>query len=444
MHDPDEDHRQAVALFRYGLIADLVHLPAGSPGITARLQAKAAADYAIPGSRRRRIAAETLRDWLKRYRKGGFEALLPKPRADRGQPRRLADATAEALIALKEQHPRLSVRLIIERARASGAIPADRPVPASTVHRLFTREGLMARKTDAPAGTDRRRFAFQHAGELWMSDVMHGISAGDGQGRRRKTYLIAFIDDATRVIPYAAFAFAENTTTFLPVFRQALIRRGLPERLYVDNGANYRSRHLALVCAKLGVALIHARPYQPQGKGKIERFFRTLRATLLTQLTAADTASLEALNRRLWAFIEAEYHHSPHRGLEGRTPLEQWALAGERVRFPETDLEALFLFEARRRVMNDRTVSLQGHVYEVDAVLVGETVTLCYDPAAPPSRALAVLHQGRPAGQATPLDAYANTTVRRERPSWRLHTDTPPPEPAPSPLSLGAFPEETD
>jgi len=439
MPDSPDDYRQAVALFRYGLIADLVHLPPGSPGITDRLRAKAEQDYIIPGSRRSRVAAETLRDWLKRYRRGGFNALLPKPRTDRGQPRRLPEAVAEALISIKEQHPELSVRLVIERGRDSGRIPTDLPLPVSTVHRLFSREGLMVKKTDAPIGADRRRFAFQYAGELWMSDVMHGVSVGDGKGRRRKTYLIAFLDDATRVIPYAAFAFSENTAAFLPVFKQALIRRGLAQRLYVDNGANYRSRHLALVCAKLGVALIHSRPHQPQGRGKIERWFRTVRAQLLTRLTAADTASLEALNRRLWAYIEGEYHHTPHRGLDGRTPLEHWALVGDQVTFAEADLDDLFLFEAKRRVMNDRTVSLNGRVYEVDAVLVGETVTLRYDPAVPPTRPLAVVHQGQPAGQATPLDAYANTTVRRNRPSWRLETDTPAPEPAPSRLTLDAF-----
>ncbi|MGD8958089.1 MAG: DDE-type integrase/transposase/recombinase [Chromatiaceae bacterium] len=444
MHDPENDHRQAVALFRYGLIADLIHLPPGSPGISAQLRAKAEQEYTIPGSRRRRVAAETLRDWLKLYRRGGFDALLPKSRADRGQPRRLPDAVAETLIALKEQYPTLSVRLLIARARDNGAVPADQPLPTSTVYRLFHREGLMVKKTDSPTGTDRRRFAFRHAGELWMSDVMHGITVGDGHGKRRKTYLIAFLDDATRVIPYAAFAFSENTAAFLPVFKQALIRRGIPERLYVDNGANYRSRHLALVCAKLGVALIHARPHQPQGKGKIERFFRTLRATLLTQLSAEDSHNLETLNRRLWAFIEGEYHHNPHRGLDGQTPLEHWAQVGSQVRFPDGALDDLFLAEQKRRVMNDRTVSLHGRVYEVDAVLVGETVILRYDPSAPPGRPLAVWHHGKPAGQATILDAYANTTVRRDRPSSQLTTDKPAPEPAPSRLSLGAFSKGDD
>nr|WP_276569027.1 DDE-type integrase/transposase/recombinase [Thiocapsa imhoffii] len=115
---------------------------------------------------------------------------------------------------------------------------------------------------------DRRRFTFEQVGELWMSDVMHGPAVVVGDRVKRKTDLIAFIDDANRVIPYASFAFSENTRTFLPVLAQAILRRGLVQKLYVDNGANDRSKQLALVCANLGIALIHARPYQPQGKGR--------------------------------------------------------------------------------------------------------------------------------------------------------------------------------
>jgi transposase InsO family protein len=191
------------------------------------------------------------------------------------------------------------------------------------VHRLLARHGLMARSQEDPGERDRRRFAFAQAGELWMSDVMHGPSVAVDGRTRRKTYLIAFLDDATRVVPQAAFALSENTATFLPVLRQAIDKRGLPQRLYVDNGANYRSQHLALVCAKLSIALIHARPYHPQGKGKIERFFKTLRAQLLTRLTGEDTASLTALNRRLAAWIEGEYH--PTRPIAASTGRRPWS-----------------------------------------------------------------------------------------------------------------------
>jgi hypothetical protein len=299
------------------------------------------------------------------------------------------------------------------------------------VHRVLAREGLMRKRSDQPSTNDRRRFAFARAGELWMSDVMHGPAVTVDGRTRRKSYLIAFLDDATRVVPYAAFTLSENTAAFLPVFKQALSRRGLPARLYVDNGSNFRSHHLALVCAKLGIALIHARPYQPQGKGKLERWFRNVRAQLIAYLTPEDTTSLAALNRRLWAYVEGEYHHAPHRGLDGDTPLERWARSADAVHFPEPglDLDELFLFETTRRVQRDRTVSLAGVVYEVDAALVGEKVTLRYDPAAPPGRPVQVWHENRRLPDATPLDAYANCFVKRHRPSWNLQPDSPPPPP---------------
>jgi transposase InsO family protein len=438
MKKTDTDRRHEVALFRYGLIADLVHLPPGTKGLYRRLEDKAAKAYIIPGTSRTRVAAETLRDWLKRYRQGGFEALMPKARADRGRSRRLPAQVVDLLLSIKEGNPKLSVRLAIEQVRASGEVPAQLPLPPSTVHRLFVRHGLMQRPSDAPTDRDRRRFAFERAGQLWMSDVMHGPKVLVGDRTRRKTYLVAFIDDATRVIPYAAFALAENTQAFLPVLAQAILRRGYSERLYMDNGAAYRSHHLALVCAKLGIALIHARPYRPQGKGKMERWFLTLRSQLLSRLVPEDTASLEALNRRLWAWVEGEYHHSPHRGLNGQTPLQRWAQTAQDVRFPEPglDLKELFLFETVRKVQKDRTVSLNGVIYEVDAALVGEAVTLRYDPSAPAGRPVQVWHESRQIQLAKPVDLYANCFVKRDRPSRTLNPDTSAPEPAPSALAL--------
>jgi transposase InsO family protein len=210
---------------------------------------------------------DTIRDWLGLYRVGGFDALLPKPRKDAGRPRVLPDALVESLLTIKEQHRAYSVREVVRQAKAQGQVPAGICLPPSSVYRLFSQHGLMQKATEDPSNNDRRRFQFQKAGELWMSDVMHGPAVIFAGKRKAKAYLIAFLDDATRIIPFAAFALAENTEAFLGVFKQALLRRGLPRRLYVDNGSAYRSHQLEVVCAKLGITLIHARAYQPQGKG---------------------------------------------------------------------------------------------------------------------------------------------------------------------------------
>jgi transposase InsO family protein len=430
MDEQQRKRQEEVALFRYGAIADLVHLEPGTAGLYKRIKDKAKQLGPVPYSRKNQVAAETIRHWLKLYRKGGFDALRPKMRADSGKARRIPLPIVDRLITLKSTNPTWTIKQVIAKAREYPEVGQEHPLPFSTVHRLLQRQGLMD-KNRGPK-KDRRHFAFAKAGQLWMSDVMHGPTVFVERRRKRKTYLIAFLDDATRVVPFAAFALAENTTAFLPVLKQALMRRGIPERLYVDNGAAYRSKHLALVCARLGITLIHTRPYDAPAKGKQERWFRTVRMQLLPVLGDKDLDSLEALNRRLWAWVETEYHLNPHRGLDGQCPFDRWAQVSSDVRYagPQIDLDELFLFEARRKVRNDRTISLNGTLYEAEAHLVGSTVTLRYDPHAPTGRPIQVWLNGDRQKDATVVDAYQNCFVRRNSDDRnRLDSEGPTPTP---------------
>lgn len=405
-----------VALFRYSLIADLQHYPCGSTEVARLMRDKAEKTYVVPYSQRTRVAAETMRHWLKLYRRGGFDALKPRPRLDAGVSRTLPREVADAMCRLKEENPALSVQLLIRKAVTEGLVPRELPIPPSTVHRMLSNAGLM-RPAVISAALDHRRFGFETANDLWMSDVMHGPSVVVAGKTRRKSYLIAFIDDATRVVPFAAFALSESTAAFLPQLQQAIMRRGIPKRLYVDNGSAYRSQHLQLVCARLGITLIHARPYHPQAKGKQERWFRTVRLQLLPTLTAADTSSLAVLNARLWGWVEGEYHNTPHRGLEKVTPLEMWAQRAADVEHVggRPDLSDMFLFEQRRKVARDRTVSLEGRSYEVDAELVGTTVKLRYDPGAV-SQIQIWSADGKRHNDARLVDIYTNRLVKRAAP----------------------------
>ena len=409
-----DERRREIALFRYGVIADLVHIEPHHRGLYALLAKKAEHDYTIPGSLRRHVASETMRGWLRAYRLGGFDALAPRVRTDQGCSRSIPTHVVDLLCQMKEDSPELSVPALIKIVRADHAdvVTGEIVLPESTVHRVLARRGLMKKRPEDPTSKDRRRFEHESAGDLWMSDVMYGPKIRDA-GWQRQTYLIAFIDDATRVVPHASFTFSEGTISYLSVLEQAVRRRGIPKRLYVDNGSAYRARHLALVCAKLGVTLIHARPFSPQGKGKLERWFRTVRVQLLPTLLDADTRSLDALNQRLWTWIEDEYLDTPHRGLQDVTPREQWARAAHHVTLPTQDLTTLFLFEEKRKVQQDRTVSLHSVVFEVDAALVGQTVTLRYDPTHL-TRGVTVVVQGRAVGTAKRVDAYANCFVRRD------------------------------
>jgi transposase InsO family protein len=431
----DQKRRESIALFRHALIGDLVH---ERQGLYAKLRAKAERDYEIPFSRRRRVAVETLRDWLRAYRRSGFDGLLPKPRSDNGLCRAVPRELCDWLVEYKDEHRDLTVPKLIEKAVELDKLPEGLRLSPATVHRLLAQHGLN-RAESAERGKDRRHFEYEQAGELWMSDVMHGPSVVVGDKKKRKTYLIGIIDDATRIVPYAGFALHENTACYLPVLEQAVLRRGVPKRLYVDNGAVFRTHHLAVVCARLGVTLIHARPYQPSGKGKQERFFRTVRMRFLAGLQASALSSLDALNRAFWAWVEGEYHRAPHKGLDGECPQDRWAERSGDVRVAPGDLGDLFLFEQKRKVHKDRTVSLDGVMYEVDAALVGETVLLRYDPHRK-GKAVQVWHGGKLVQQAKVVDAYANCFVRRDRQQSELDK---PGEPAAG-LSLSNFDKEDE
>jgi transposase InsO family protein len=423
MKNDDNDLNQQIALFRYGLIADVVCLEPGTKGLYAKLREKAALDYVIPGSSRTFIAKETFRSWIKDYRKGGFEALYPKTRTDKGKSRTLSTEIEDILVEIKENDLKLSVTQVIKQARKQNLIDKNQELSESIVYRLLSNRGLMdKRKIDEPGGKDHRRFSYNFAGELFMSDVMHGPAIFTEGRKKRKTYLIAFIDDATRVIPYAEFALGEKSRDLLPVLKQSIMRRGIPKRLFVDNGSAFRSRHLAIVCARLGITLIHSKAYHAAAKGKIERWFRTIRQQFLPALEDHHKASLINLNQALWAYVEGEYHHNVHRTLE-ESPLDRWARCSERVRFmePGVDLEEIFLAEDKRKVHKDRIISLHGKAYEAEAALVGETVILRYDPTTP-GQPIQVWFKGNRYDDAKLVDTLANCYVKRKRPDETLTT----------------------
>jgi putative transposase len=263
----NEEQKKEVATFRFGVIHDLVGgVMLGSGEKERLIQEKCARKWAIPFSSRTRISRSTLMRWIKAYQDSGnrLESLYPEDRSDRGQSRSLDDETVAALVNLRKQKPLATVHTIIREMRRQGFVGPEVKLPASSIYRLFRAQGLM--KPTTPTPEDRRKFEAEWPNDLWQSDCMHGPMIAY-EGKQRKTYLLAFIDDHSRLIPHAAFYLNERMDSFLDALQMALSTRGLPRKLYTDNGPAFRSKHLEQVCASLGVALIHARPYKPQGKG---------------------------------------------------------------------------------------------------------------------------------------------------------------------------------
>lgn len=375
----DETLREQIALFRYGVISELVSGPL-APGEKQRLlEVIARKAWDIPGSRRRQIGQSTAATWVKLYEAMGFDGLKPRPRSDKGASRALPEPVQELLLQLRRERPKAAVTSLIRAARLSGRVDADVPLVPSTLYRLFAAHGLEAKSSSTTP--DAKAFTHPYANDLWLADVMHGPRLLE-PGRRHgaKTYLHAFLDDASRLVPFAAFYRAESSVCFQDALKQALQRRGIPQRLYCDNGALYRSHHIHVICATLGTSLIHSRPYKPRGRGKIERFFRHVRSAFLPHLSETHRAELAALNRVFWAWLEAEYHQTPHRGLGSRTPLDRFLDDTTRLRPAPEDLVRLMRMKIARTVGRDRTVRLDGRFYEAPDGFASETVDILYDP----------------------------------------------------------------
>lgn len=427
----DEEIKKQIAVFRFGVIADLVIGREHSRGELARLvREKSERRWEIPDSHRTRISRSTIRHWIRLYRRGGgkLSALTPQDREDEGRSRSLDPETSAALVKLRGELPEAPVLRLIEELRRRVAGPQ---IAASAVYRFLHRQGLMYPKD--PKALDRRRFEAEGPNDLWQADALHGPDVIVA-GRRRKCYLIAFIDDHSRIIPHGQFYLSEGIEAYLDCLRQALLKRGLPRRLYVDNGAALRSRHLEEVCASLGIALLHSRAYEPEGRGKIERFFRTVRESFLA---VCATSALSALNEAFATWLSEGYHNRVHSST-GQTPLERFSKGLECIRTAPRDLEAHFRKTARRRVEKDRTVVLNNRLYEAPLSLIGKRVTLLYhdhDPAR-----IEICYEGKSFAFLIPTDLTINSRVRRERPHERPASDTRSDPPSPPPIVGGKLP----
>lgn len=409
----DEVRRRAerarlTGLFRYQLIQEVT-----DPGLSARQRGALVRELAGrvhdgPAGQKVTVSAQTIRRWVRDWRAGGFEALVPSPA--RVSARTPAEVLALA-VALKKENPQRTAAQVTRILRAqAGWAPSDR-----TVQRLFERLELnRPAAAAAPAGVFGR-FEAARCNEIWTGDALHGPHVAG-----RKTYLFAFIDDHSRAVMAARFGFSEDTVRLAAALRPALASRGIPESAFVDNGSAFVDSWLLRACAVLGIRLIHSTPRRPQGKGKIERFFRTVRDQFLVEVTgeaAAAIGGLAELNRLLAAWVETVYHLTPH-SETGVPPLRRWqqGIPAPLALPNPAQLREAFLWSEHRTVTKTATVSLHGNTYQVDQLLAGRKVELVFDPF--DLTAIEARHRGQSFGAAVPftIGRHSHPKARPEQP----------------------------
>ncbi len=404
-----DERRQQTALFRYSLIR-----PLADPELSARergalVRALVSVDHVGPDGRRVEVSAPTLRRWLRAWRTGGFAGLVPVVRA---QPTRTAAVILEQAEVLKREAPGRTAAQVA-RALAEAGVGV---VSARTLQRHFARVGLVG------SSDDRRpvalgRFEATEFGQLWTGDGLHGpVVAG------RKAVLCAFIDDWSRAVPGWRWGHAEDTVRLEAALRRGLESRGVPDRAFVDNGSAFTSGPFHRTLAVLKIGIVHSRPGHAASRGKIERFFRTVRTQFLVELDARGGAdSLAELNELFGAWLEGVYHRARH-SETGETPLERMIRGRVLRRATPAELHEAFLWSAARTVDKTAAVSLFGNHYELDAALAGAKVELVFDPF--DLTDIEVRYQGRPMGKAIPR------RIRRHTHPAARPEASPPPKPS--------------
>lgn len=415
----DDDKKLKIATFRFGLISEFVTGVRLNYGEKERLlNEKVHRSYDIPYSNRTRVARATLEKWILDYKKAGFkfEGLYPQRRIDKGQVRSLSTSIKLAIKELKKESPNLKVPAIINQLKHKKLISADEQINIATIYRYLRTEELVSVNEEAK---DKRNFEATYPNEIWQSDIMHGPMVRI-ENKERKSYLIAILDDHSRYIVHAEFYLAETRENFLDALRQAIIKRGLPQKLYIDNGACYRALHLEQIAAQLGIGITHSRPYTPQGRGKIERWFRYVQENFIAGVAKKDQIEkLDLLNHHFDEWV-SEYNEHRRHGTTGEIPYARYQSGLQCIRPAPAHLLDYFRQIEFRRVKKDRTVQLRGVLYEAPVQLIEKKVELRFHPE--DMSHVEVFFAEKSYGMISVVNPHVNSQIGRD---WKPHPQKP-------------------
>lgn len=407
-----------LALFRYSVLGGLINHGKLSRGeLRAAVKALSEKIYEIPNSKHVRLSPYAIERWYYAFKRHGIDGLTPKIRSDKNRCH-LSETVKAALLNEKKDNPARSINSLIKLLNMKGIIAKDE-LSRTTVHRFLKQHKLSKRiVSDAPK-IQRLPFVAEKAGDLWHADVMHGPRVMTTQGMR-KVYLVSLLDDASRFLVHTAFCLGETALDIEGVLKQAILKCGLPDKIILDNGSAYRSHSLQSICVRLQIKLVYCPAYQPQGKGKIEKFHGYFRSAFLTEINLSAIQNLEDLNARLWAWVDQIYHTRPHSSLPDHcTPLERWRKDLIHIRQLGAyahHFDAIFYHRYKRKVHKDCSVSFEGKLFEVSHEYCGETVNLVIDPSTQKAVCIEELKTGKYLGPVNPVDPIANNYRKRQRP----------------------------
>ena len=373
----DQEKQQAIALMRYSAIAPLITgLSDDYESLTAFFNNASVKGVIHPDGTVKHYAPGTIEKWYRNYKEGGFDALIPTGRGDRGKPRKLDDDLQEQIRYLKTNYPRMSASAIYRQLRDNGSIK-NGEVSESTVNRYIN---LIAVQMKTTTNQDMRRYERAHINEVWCGDSSVGPYLKTSDGKKHKVYIIALIDDASRFIVGIDVFFNDNFVNLMSVMKSAVAKYGRPGMFNFDNGSSFKNKQMELLAARIGSVVHYDQPYTPTQKAKIERWFRTMKDQWLSSLDIRDFHSLDELRGNLLAYVQ-NYNQTVHSSLKGLSPQDRFFSEPDRIRrLSDEEIENCFLLELERRVSSDSVIVIDQVEYEVDYRFAKQRIKLRYSP----------------------------------------------------------------
>jgi len=414
----DETTRNAIALKKFSIISPVIN---GQVENNKAYYIKATEQpIDMPYYGTKKYAPKTLESWYCDYMHGGIDALKPSLRGDRGNSRKISPELGKKILEKKRSLPKVPDTVLYEELIKEGILEYDK-VSLSTFYRFLHAASFKNMAIPTEEKKELKRFSHQYINELWQADLMYGPYVRDGR-QKKQTYLFAFLDDASRLITHAEFYFSQNFEMLRHSFKEAVLKRGIPTLIYTDNGKIYRSQQFEFMCASIGSTLIHSKPFEPNGRGKIERFFKTVRKRFLSMYTSEEFKDIHDLNIKFHKWLEEDYQRKPHSALEGKSPLDFFMDQVDRVKVyaDPSGLEDKFLLRIKRTVNHDGTFSVKNILFETDRKFAGMSVEIRYDPQwlTVPFMPVFIYIDDKKAGEAHQVNFHDNAHMkRRGRPS---------------------------
>jgi len=408
----DDKTRNAVALKKFSIIGPVLNGQVKNN--TEYFKQVASSPIEMPYYGVRNYSYKTIESWLCDYNKRGLDGLIRGCRSDKGKSRKISAEIGEEILNRIKSNPKIPISVLYEQMVSEGVIDPGN-ISRPTVYRYIEDLSLLGELKDDEKA-ESLRFSYERVGDLWQGDVMYGPYITIGK-KKVQTYLHMFIDDASRYPVHSQFYLSQNFETLRHCFKEAVLRRGIPKLVYTDNAKIYRSQQFEYICASLGSTLLHSQPFVPQGRGKVERMFSTVRMRFLSSLDTSLLKDVDDLNQRYFKWLEYDYKRKSHKGLNDLTPHDVFMSQISNVNLI-TDIDRInenFLLRITRKIQPDATIQIENILYETDSRFSGKRMEIRYEPEwlNDFSRPLYIYEDGKKLGEAKVVRFHDNAHVLR-------------------------------